>query len=88
MAEEYSEKIVFAGVSNNDTVEGGVGYVEEFDVPYAMGHSPETWEAFGVPYQPVTIVIDERGGIVDRIIGQVTYEDLKETLESVVRTVG
>ena len=84
MAEEYSEEIVFVGVSNDDTVEDGIAYVEEFDVPYEMGHSPETWDAFGVPYQPVTIVIDERGAIVERVVGQVTYEGLKETLEGVV----
>ena len=84
MAEEYSDRAVFAGVSNNDTVEAGMGYVDDYGVPYAMGHSPETWDAYGVPYQPVTIVIDPRGGIVERIDGPVTYESLKETIESVL----
>lgn len=84
MAEEYSDRVVFVGVSNNDTLEGGRGYVERFGVRYAMGHSPETWDAFDVPYQPVTIVIDDRGGIVERIIGEITYESLKGTIEELV----
>ena len=84
MAEEYEDQVTFAGVSNDDTIEDGISYVEEFDVPYEMGHSPETWDAFGVPYQPVTIVIDERGGIVERIVGQVTYDGLKGTIEEVL----
>jgi hypothetical protein len=83
LAEEYRGKVVFAGVSNNDTVDEGIGYRDEYEVPYALGHSPETWEAFEVPYQPVTIVIDERGGMVERIDGPVTYEDLKEVIERV-----
>lgn len=82
MAEEFEGKVTFAGVSNNDSVEDGKGYVEEFDVPYPMAHSPETWDAFGVPYQPVTIVIDADGGIVDRFEGPITYEGLKASIEA------
>jgi hypothetical protein len=84
LAEEYSDRVVFAGVSNNDTIEDGMGYVDRFGVPYAMGHSPETWDAFGVPYQPVTIVIDGRGGVSERIVGPITYEDLKSAIEGVL----
>jgi hypothetical protein len=82
LAEEYEGKVVFAGVSNNDSVEDGKGYVQDFDVPYAMAHSPETWEAFDVPYQPVTIVIDADGGIVDRFEGPITYDGLKASIEA------
>ena len=76
--------MTFVGVSNNDTVEDGRGYVEDYGVPYAMGHSPETWDDFDVPYQPVTIVIDERGGIVERIDGPITYDGLKETVVGIL----
>ena len=84
MAEEFEGKIHFTGVSNNDSVDAGIDYVAEYEVPYPVGHSPDTWDAFDVPYQPVTIVIDERGGIVERIVGEVTYDGLKEILEGVV----
>jgi hypothetical protein len=84
LAEEYEGKVTFAGVSNNDSVEDGKGYVEEFKVPYPMAHSPETWDAFDVPYQPVTIVIDANGGIVDRFDGPIAYKDLKASIEAVL----
>lgn len=72
---------MFAGVSNNDTVQDGERYVRNFQVPYAMAHAPEVWEAYGVPYQPVTIIIDADGAIVHRTEGPVTYEGLKEAIE-------
>ena len=82
MAEEYEGEVVFAGVSNNDTVEDGKGYVTEFDVPYAMAHAPEVWDAFDVPYQPVTIVIDADGGMTERFDGPITYDQLKQAIEA------
>ncbi len=84
MAEEYDGKVTFAGVSNNDSVDDGKSYVEEFDVPYAMANAPEVWDVFEVPYQPVTIVIDADGGIVDRFDGPVTYESLKQAIEATI----
>ena len=75
--------MVFAGESNNDTVADGKAYVREFGVPYAMGHSPETWEAFGDPFRPTTLVFDEHGMLAKELIGEITYESLKEALEDV-----
>ncbi len=84
MAEEFGGKVIFAGVSNNDSVEDGKAYVEEFAVPYAMAHSPETWDAFEVPYQPVTVVIDAQGSIADRFEGPITYDGLKASIQAVL----
>ncbi len=81
MAEEYGERVVFFGVSNNDTVEDGRAYAEDYDVPYDLAHSPEVWDRYEVPYQPVTIVIGRDGGIASRIDGPVTYEQLKQIIE-------
>ena len=76
--------MVFVGVSNNDTVEDGKGYVERFEVPYAMAHAPEVWEQFGVPYQPVTIVLDEDHKVAQRFTGPIGYEELKTAIEEVL----
>lgn len=76
--------MVFVGVSNNDTVEDGRGYVEQFDVPYAMAHAPDVWDAYEVPYQPVTIVIDADGGITTRVDGPVTEESLRPAIEKLL----
>jgi len=84
LAEELGGEVAFVGVSNRDTVEDGKGYVADYEVPYAMAHAPEVWEAYGVPYQPVTIVISSRGEIVHRTDGPVTYEELKEAVAKVL----
>jgi len=76
--------VAFVGVSNRDTVEDGKGYVADYEVPYTMAHAPEVWEAYGVPYQPVTIVISGRGEIVHRTDGPVTYKELKEAVAKVL----
>ena len=76
--------MVFVGVSNNDTVEDGMRFVEEFDVPYQMAHAPEVWEQFDVPYQPVTIVFDSEHEIVERFTGPIEYESLKAAIEKVL----
>ena len=84
MAEEFEGQVTFFGVSNNDTIDDGRDYAEEFDVPYELANAPEVWEAFDVPYQPVTIVIGPDGGIAQRIDGEVTYESLKDAIEQVL----
>jgi hypothetical protein len=83
LAEEFEDQVVFIGVSNNDTVEDGRAYQDEFGVPYTLAHGPEVWTAYGDPFRPTTIVIDGNGGIVTEITGPVTYESLKEVLDKV-----
>ena len=76
--------MVFVGVSNHDTVEDGKRYVKTFEVPYAMGHAPDVWELYDVPYQPVTIVIDAKGRITERFAGPISYEQLRDALREVL----
>jgi hypothetical protein len=82
LAEEYEDRVTFVGVSNNDTVADGKDYVRTYDVPYAMAHAPEVWEAFDVPYQPVTIVLDEEGKVVERIDGPIEKKSLQVAIEA------
>ena len=84
MAEEYEGRITFFGVSNNDTIDDGRAYADEFDVPYELAHAPEVWDAYDVPYQPVTVVIAADGSIATRIDGEITYDGLKEILDQQV----
>ncbi|MBA2272618.1 MAG: TlpA family protein disulfide reductase [Actinobacteria bacterium] len=81
LAEDYAGKVAFIGVSNNDTVADGKAYAEQFDVPYPLGHAPEVWSQFDVPYQPVTLVLDGSGEIVARVDGPVTQEGLRRLIE-------
>ncbi len=81
LAEDYEDQVVFIGVSNNDTVEGGEAYVDEFGVPYGMANAPEVWAAFDDPYRPTTIVMAPDLSIVEYIDGPVTVDGLRAAIE-------
>ena len=78
VAREYGDQVQFVGVSNNDTVSEGRKYQREFEVPYPLANdaSGRTWAAWGVPYQPVTVIVDERGRVARRVDGGVEPEQL------------
>ena len=73
--------MAFIGVSNNDTVADGKAYAAHFNVPYPLGHAPEVWSQFDVPYQPVTLVLDGSGEIVARVDGPITLGGLRREIE-------
>jgi hypothetical protein len=83
LAEEFEGQAVFAGVSNDDTVEDGMSYVEEFGVTYSMGHAPEVWAAFDDPLRPSTIVIDADGNIATIVTGPISHEGMRQILKQV-----
>jgi hypothetical protein len=51
-------------------------------VPYPLANdaSGRTWAAWGVPYQPVTVVVDSRGRVARRFDGEVTPGQLRPVL--------
>jgi peroxiredoxin len=82
VAREFEGQAQFVGVSNYDTVSEGRKYQREFEVPYPLANdaSGRTWAAWGVPYQPVTVVVDNRGRVARRFDGEVTPEQLRPVL--------
>jgi hypothetical protein len=85
LAEEYSEEVAFIGVSDNrDTVEDGKDYADEFAVPYPLALEQNVWDAYGVPYQPVTVLLDAEGVEVHRVSGPISYEEFKAQIEGVL----
>ena len=83
VAREFEGQVQFVGVSNNDTVSEGRKYQREFDVPYPLANdsSGRTWAEWRVPYQPVTVVVDQRGRVARRWDGEVEPEQLGPVLE-------
>ena len=81
MAEKYEGKVYFIGVSNNDSEADGEAFASELEVPYPLGHAPEVWELYEVPYQPVTIVIGSDGAVASRIEGPVSLDGLNEIIQ-------
>lgn len=79
--ERYEGEVAFVGVSNNDTVADGKAYQQEYNVPYPLGHAPDVWEQFKVPYQPVTAVFDGAGEVVGSVDGPISEDALVELIE-------
>jgi peroxiredoxin len=86
VAAEFDGRVQFFGVSYKDTVSGGREYQRYFEVPYPLANdaSGRTWAAYRVPYQPVTVVVDERGRVVRRFDGGIEPKDLAPVLEYLV----
>lgn len=84
MAEEYGDRVVFIGVSNQDTIDDGRAYQERYGVPYALANSPDVWQLYGDPFRPTTIVITPEGVEDVRIDGPITKERLRAELDRVL----
>jgi hypothetical protein len=84
LAEEYEGRVIFIGVSNDDTVEDGKRYREEYDVPYALAHAPKVWALYRDPFRPSTVVIAPDGSEAARIDGPITVDSLRPELERVL----
>jgi peroxiredoxin len=82
VAAGYAGQVDFVGVSYHDTVAAGRAYQRQFDVPYPLANdaSGRTWAAWRVPYQPVTVVVDQQGRVARRFDGEVTPEELRPVL--------
>jgi len=88
VAKKFDDRVRFVGVSNYDTVSEGRKYQRDYEIPYPLANdrSGRTWAAWRVPYQPVTVVVDQRGRIAWRFDGGLEPGQLDPVLEYVVRT--
>jgi peroxiredoxin len=86
VARDFKGQVQFIGVSNNDTVSEGRKFQREFEVPYPLANdaSGRTWAVWGVAYQPVTVVVDQRGRVARRWDGGIEPEQLAPVLEYLV----
>jgi peroxiredoxin len=82
VAAEFARRVGFVGVSYHDTVAAGRDYQRRFKVPYPLANDPtgRTWAAWGVPYQPVVVLVDTRGRVAERFDGGTTGGTLRAAL--------
>jgi peroxiredoxin len=82
VAADYAGKAGFVGVSYHDTVAAGRAYQRRFDVPYPLANDPSgtTWARWGVPYQPVLVLVDTKGRVAERFDGGTTGGTLSAAL--------
>jgi peroxiredoxin len=86
VAAEFAGRVGFVGVSYHDTVAAGRAYQRRFHVGYPLANDPSgrTWAAWGVPYQPVVVLVDTQGRIAERFDGGTTGGTLRVHLAYLV----
>jgi len=86
VAREFAGRVGFIGVSYHDTVAAGRAYQRRFGIAYPLANDPtgRTWARWGVPYQPVTVLVDEQGRIAERFDGGTTGGTLRAALAYLV----
>jgi thiol-disulfide isomerase/thioredoxin len=82
VAAEFAGRAGFVGISYHDTVAAGRVYQRRFRIRYPLANDPsgKTWARWGVPYQPVTVLVDSRGRITERFDGGTTGGTLRAAL--------
>jgi peroxiredoxin len=82
VAEEFAGRVGFVGVSYHDTVAAGRAYQRRFKASYPLANDPSgrTWARWGVPYQPVTVLVDKQGRVAERFDGGTTGGTLRDAL--------
>jgi peroxiredoxin len=82
VAADFDGRVGFVGVSYRDTVAAGRAYQRRFNVPYPLANDPSgrTWARWRVPYQPVTVLVDQHGRIAERFDGGTTGGTLAAAL--------
>lgn len=74
--------MAFIGISDErDTVAGGKAFAAELEVTYPLALEQSVWDAYGVPYQPVTVLLNADGVEIHRVTGPISYDGLKSQLE-------
>jgi peroxiredoxin len=82
VAREFAGRVGFVGVSYHDTVAAGRAYQRRFGIAYPLANDPSgrTWARWGVPYQPVTVLVDKQGRVAERFDGGTTGGTLRAAL--------
>ena len=82
VAAEFDGQAGFVGISYHDTVAAGRAYQRRFKVPYPLANDPSgrTWARWGVPYQPVVVLVDTKGRVAERFDGGTTGGTLHAAL--------
>jgi peroxiredoxin len=86
VAAEFAGRAGFVGISYHDTVAAGRAYQRRFNVPYPLANDPSgtTWARWGVPYQPVTVLVDTKGRVAARFDGGTTGGTLRAAIDYLI----
>ena len=86
VASDYQGQITFLAVAGRSTPEASASRVGVWFSPERLmwGYSDDMWALFGVPGQPVSVLLTSDGFEVDRWFGQASEADLRAALDQLI----
>jgi thiol-disulfide isomerase/thioredoxin len=86
LTESYGDSVTFLGVAGEDEPEAVAEYLDEHEVPHAVGIDDDLdlWLNYAVREPPQVVVIAKGGHVVSGWPGGTTREVIEETLSDLV----
>ena len=86
----HGEQVRFLGVDVQDEPEAARWFIDEHDIgyPHALDADGELLRRLGIRGLPVTFALDADGRVVDRVVGQLTHEELQRLIDDLVDSTG
>lgn len=83
VAEQLNGRVAFVGINHQDDATAAREFLSEVGDPYISGLDPtgDVARRYGVQGLPTTILVDARGQIVGRRLGELSEEELRDSLQ-------
>ena len=83
---DYQGQVTFLAVAGRSSPEASADRVGEWFSPDRLlwGYSDDLWALFGIPGQPVSVLITSDGFEVDRWFGAASEDELRAALDQLV----
>jgi len=89
VATRYKGRVNFVAIATSDSIAAALKLVHDNHIrmPVAFEEGDKIANLFGTTNLPTTIILDERGYVVDRLNGAVAADTLIDIIENTLRTV-
>jgi hypothetical protein len=92
LAAEYGDRVAFVAPAWKGTPEDTAARAAELmpsgEILWGLDEEEAVFGAFGIPYQPATVLIDSDGRIVDSWAGARSEAEMRSALESLLAASG
>jgi hypothetical protein len=85
ISDDYRDEVVFLGVAGRGSLEDTAARADElFGERITWGLDDSIWDLYGVPYQPVTVLITGDDHVVDTWAGVLEEDEIRSKLDDLV----
>ena len=84
----HGKQVRFLGVDVQDDAQAARWFLDERDIdyPHAVDAGGELLRLLGVRGLPVTLALDADGRVIDRVVGQLTSDELQRLVDALIRS--